>query len=104
MFTNKNNVKCVPSDRILNWITLYEVSELYFLFTMLLVDVPGMEAVLKTEKYHKIKLLHRLIYDEEGNRNSRKRLREFSGFCFEDGSKEFNDKLEKIKKTFGCMN
>lgn len=38
--------------------------------------------------------LHRVIFEEEGDRGNRKRLREFGGFDFADESDEYRTKLE----------
>ena len=60
---------------------------------MKLIDIKELEVVLKELKSSKIKLFHKLIFDEDGDRNNRKRLREFSGFPFEIGSDEFKQKI-----------
>lgn len=38
--------------------------------------------------------LHKLIFEQEGDRNNRRRLREFAGFGFSDNSSEFRAKLQ----------
>jgi len=48
---------------------------------------------LKTGSAKAVKALHKLIFEEEGDRGNRKRLREFSGFTFAGGSEEFRMKL-----------
>ena len=67
---------------------------------MKLIDIKELEVILKDAKSSKIKLLHKLIFDEDGDRNNRKRLREFSGFSFEIGSEEFKQKINEIKTIF----
>lgn len=37
--------------------------------------------------------MHNFIFEENGDRNNRRRLREFRGFEFNDDSPEFKDKL-----------
>jgi hypothetical protein len=48
---------------------------------------------IRTAPARVIRALHNVIYEEEGDRSNRKRLRQFTGFDFEVGSDEFNDKL-----------
>ena len=50
---------------------------------MKLIDINDLEVVLKDATSSKIKLFHKLIFDEDGDRNNRKRLCEFIGFSFE---------------------
>jgi hypothetical protein len=45
---------------------------------------------IRTAPARVIRALHNVIYEEEGDRSNRKRLRQFD---FEVGSDEFNDKL-----------
>lgn len=40
-----------------------------------------------------VKALHKFIFQEYGDRSNRKRLREFKGFEFRDGSAEHAEKL-----------
>ena len=68
---------------------------------MNLVDIKEMKVVLRGAKSSKIKLFHKLIFDEEGNR---KRLRRFSGFPFEIGSQEFEAILNEKKVNFLLVN
>jgi len=48
---------------------------------------------LTTGSAKAVKALHKLIFEEEGDRGNRKWLREFSGFIFTGGSEEFRMKL-----------
>lgn len=59
-----------------------------------LAQNPLIKAKLKTAPKTAIQALHKLIFHEEGDRGNRKRLREFSGFQFNDDSEEFRGKLE----------
>ena len=65
-----------------------------------LKDVSRVAEHLKLFPFRTVKILYRLVYEEEGDRSSRKRLREFAGFQFTDGSDEHRRKTEYIEKTF----
>ena len=45
-----------------------------------------------------IRACHKLIFEYDGDRNNRKRLREFSGFNFEDDDTK-NEKIDFAKNT-----
>ena len=64
------------------------------------LDIKELEVVLKDAKSSKIKLFHKLIFDNDGDRNNRKRLCEFTGFPFKIGSDEFKLKINEIKTKF----
>lgn len=49
---------------------------------------------IKTSSRPAVYALYKLVFEEDGNRNSRKRLREFTGFHFNDASPEFRAKFE----------
>ena len=59
-----------------------------------LVQIEYVEKQLKTAPRKGICALYKLIYEEEGDRRNRSKLREFSGFTFTDDSDEFRAKLE----------
>ena len=59
-----------------------------------LVQIEYVEKQLKTAFRKGISALYKLIYEEEGGRRKRSKLREFSGFTFTDDSDEFRAKLE----------
>nr|CAI5857831.1 unnamed protein product [Callosobruchus analis] len=65
-----------------------------------LSDIPAVSNNLKLANVKVIKALHRLIFGTDGDRNNRKRLREFSGFGFQEGSEEYNDKLNYVVNSF----
>ena len=67
---------------------------------MKLIDIKELEVVLKDAKSSTIKLFHKLIFDEDGDCNNRKKLCEFSGFLFEIASEEFKQKINKVKAKF----
>lgn len=48
---------------------------------------------IKTSSMKAIKALHKLVFEEEGDRGNRKRLREFVGFAFASDSEEYKRKL-----------
>jgi len=48
---------------------------------------------LKTSSKKAIKALHKLIFEQEGDRGNRKRLREFQGFPFAIDSDEYKVKI-----------
>lgn len=50
-------------------------------------------ANLKTSSTKTIKALHRLVFEQEGDRGNKQRLREFEGFTFASGSDEYKAKL-----------
>ncbi|XP_011171540.1 uncharacterized protein LOC105204179 [Solenopsis invicta] len=49
---------------------------------------------IRTSSRPAVYALYRLVFEEEGNRASRKRLREFRGFDFNDASQEFKTKYK----------
>lgn len=67
---------------------------------MLLKDIPSILTNLKISQTSAIQTLHKLIFEIQGDRNNRKRLREFAGFPFKSGSDEYNAKLTYIKTNF----
>ena len=64
------------------------------------LDIKELEVVLKDTMSSKLKLFHKLIFDEDGDRNNRKRLLEFTGLHFEIESDEFKQKINEIKTKF----
>ena len=55
--------------------------------------------VLTTAKTDVIKALHKLIFEDVGDRKNRARLRKFEGFKFVQRSDEWNDKIDFIKNN-----
>jgi hypothetical protein len=49
---------------------------------------------IKNAPVKSIKALHMFIFESEGDRKNRSRLRGFKGFDFDENSKEFETKLE----------
>lgn len=49
---------------------------------------------IKSASRPAIQALYKLIFEEEGDRTSRRKLREFSGFTFQDESNEYQAKFE----------
>ncbi|XP_076548116.1 uncharacterized protein LOC143306050 [Osmia lignaria lignaria] len=59
---------------------------------------------ISTASAASIKALHRFIFNSDGDRSNRKRLREFPGFPFKDGSTEHVAKLTEANAlTFGDL-
>jgi len=56
---------------------------------------------LKTGSAKAVRALHRFVFEQEGNRNNRKRLREFEGFSFASGSEEHRAKLAYVDASLG---
>jgi len=56
---------------------------------------------LKTGSAKAVRALHRFVFEQEGNRNNRKRLREFEGFSFVSGSDEHRAKLAYVDASLG---
>ncbi|XP_037958018.1 uncharacterized protein LOC119687677 [Teleopsis dalmanni] len=54
---------------------------------------------LRSSSKNIIIALHKFIYQEEGDRNNRKRLREFSGFDYDENDKAYASKCEYIKNN-----
>ena len=67
---------------------------------MKLINIPGMEFTLRNGKFASVQLLHRFIFEEVGDRNNRKRLRNFEGFMLQPNSQEFLDKINKLNSEF----
>ncbi|XP_076393341.1 uncharacterized protein LOC143265399 [Megachile rotundata] len=69
-----------------------------------LKQIATIECKIKTASAASIKALHRFVFDNEGDRANRKRLREFGGFTFADGSAEHVTKLTQVNAlTFGDL-
>ncbi|XP_071052958.1 uncharacterized protein [Onthophagus taurus] len=60
---------------------------------------PTINANIKSAPAHAIKALNRLIFEYDGDRRNRQRLREFQGFSFDEDSDDFNNKLKYIKEN-----
>ncbi|KYN29159.1 Protein DEK [Trachymyrmex cornetzi] len=56
---------------------------------------------LKTGPTKAVKALHKLVFEREGDRGNRKRLREFGGFAFASGSVEYKNKLTYVDTYLG---
>jgi hypothetical protein len=64
-----------------------------------LQDFEEIKENIRTAPARVIRALHNVIYEEEGDRSNRKRLRQFTGSDFEVGSDEFNDKLAFVSEN-----
>ncbi|GFS64422.1 uncharacterized protein TNCV_3955881 [Trichonephila clavipes] len=58
-------------------------------------DYPKISQSLKSSSTNNIKILHRLIFGENGDRKNRSRLREFSGFPTDFNVEETKTKIIK---------
>lgn len=59
---------------------------------------------IRTATTAAIKALHQLIFENDGDRKNRQRLRDFQGFTFREGSPEYVSKLEYAKRlTLGDL-
>jgi len=67
---------------------------------MILSEIPGVNVALTSAKKEKIRILHRFIFDYDGDRLNRQRIRNFAGFNLEKGSKEYIEKLKYIGENF----
>ncbi|XP_046865867.1 uncharacterized protein LOC124459976 [Drosophila willistoni] len=54
---------------------------------------------LKTGKVDGIRALHKFIYESEGDRNNRKRIREFSGFDYDEAKAKYKAKAEYVRRN-----
>ncbi|GBM05316.1 hypothetical protein AVEN_46859-1 [Araneus ventricosus] len=65
---------------------------------MKLIDIPELKAAIASERTSKIRYLHQLLFDFDGDRQNRNRIREFSGFDFQPNDKDFNKKAKVIEE------
>lgn len=56
---------------------------------------------LKTSSTKAIKALHKFVFEQEGDRGNRKRLREFKGFSFANDLDEYRSKIAFVKGNLG---
>ncbi|XP_025992246.2 uncharacterized protein LOC113004129 [Solenopsis invicta] len=57
-------------------------------------QIPTIKQKIATASRAVIVVMHKFIFEEDGDRNNRRRLREFRGFEFSDDSAEFRAKLQ----------
>lgn len=50
-------------------------------------------------KRKEIESLHKLFFEDAGDRNNRKIMRKFNGFKFSDGSEKYKQKTEYITEN-----
>ncbi|GBN99704.1 hypothetical protein AVEN_199583-1 [Araneus ventricosus] len=55
---------------------------------MKLIDIPELKAAIASERTSKIRCLHKLLFDFDGDRQNRSRIREFYGFVFQPNDKD----------------
>lgn len=63
-------------------------------------DINEISIALRNCKTEKIRILHKFIFENDGDRSNRKRIRSFSGFDFSVNDKEYAKKLKYIDDTF----
>lgn len=56
---------------------------------------------LKTGSTKAVKALHKIIFEQEGDRNNRKRLREFRGLPYAVESQEYKSKIAFVETHLG---
>lgn len=61
-------------------------------------EVSAINQKIDTASKTIIAAMHRLIFEEYGDRNNRRRLREFDGFVFKDDTPEFQAKLQYVAR------
>jgi len=61
-----------------------------------LKDFEGISAMLRDEKKQNILLLHKFVFEEEGDRNNRKRLREFQGYEYNESNRLYSKKVNYV--------
>ncbi|GBO18585.1 hypothetical protein AVEN_275650-1 [Araneus ventricosus] len=65
---------------------------------MKLIDIPELKVAIASERTSKIRCLHKLLFDFDGDRQNRSRIREFSSFDFQPNDKDFNEKAKLIEE------
>jgi len=67
-------------------------------------DFEGISAMLRDEKKQNIFLLHKFVFEEEGDRKNKKRLREFQGYkyCITNQTDFIPKKQNKSIRTQRC--
>lgn len=69
-----------------------------------LAQIETVRHKIKTGSVAAVKALHKFIFQVDGDRQNRKRLREFKGFNFREGSAEYAEKLTHANGlTYGDM-
>ncbi|XP_070526694.1 protein DEK-like [Cardiocondyla obscurior] len=67
-------------------------------------QVPAIKRKIGTASKTVVIAMHRLIFEEDGDRNNRRRLREFEGFQFRGDSPEFAAKMQyAVRFTIGDL-
>lgn len=69
-----------------------------------LAQIETVKQKIKVASTAAIRALHRFIFEEEGDRRNRKRLRDFQGFTFADNSQNYIRKVEYARRlTIGDL-
>lgn len=69
-----------------------------------LAQIEAVKQKIKVASIAAIRALHKLIFEEEGDRKNRQRLRDFRGFIFADNSPEYISKVEYARRlTIGDL-
>lgn len=63
-------------------------------------DIPIIKDNIKSAPLKTIKAFHKIIFEIDGDRTSRRKVREFSGFPFDNNSDEYKQKLAYIETNF----
>jgi len=64
-----------------------------------LADIESVLQALKCEKKKNVDLLHKFVYENDGDRHNRKRLRGFYGFDFLETDELFNQKVSYVAQN-----
>lgn len=64
-----------------------------------LCDIPGMAEAIDKAPSKSVKLLYKLIFDDESRLN-RKKLKEFKGFLLESDSSELEERVNSVKNSY----
>ncbi|CAL1272906.1 unnamed protein product [Larinioides sclopetarius] len=67
---------------------------------MKLIDIPELRAAIASERTSKIRCLHKLLFDHDGDRQNRNRIRDFSGFDFQPNDKDFKENAKQLEEKF----
>jgi len=68
-----------------------------------LKDFEGISAILRDENKQNILLLHKFVFEEEGDRNNRKRLREFQGYEYNESHRLYSKKANYVADHLSDM-
>lgn len=65
-----------------------------------LKDIEWVEKNIKTVPYKTIKILYKIIFEDDSDRRGRKKIREFTGFKYDKNADEYKNKSAFVKQSF----